>query len=330
LNIGSLIEPTTPDQYFAKSVALPPHLFSHVDQQRYSQSLNKLQSDTGWLGRIEDLIISANNDSLTSIFSAVSTTGNTLLMNGNSVNQYQVGVNGAVAINALNGKAFGSSAVSAAFKSIITTNQNQILCDQITSTVNRSISAQTALTSALGSKSPFSFFPTGNTLADQLQIVARIIKANQSLSTKRQVFFVALGGFDTHDHITTAHPQLMTLVGKALQAFLTAMDNLKLSQNVFTFTSSDFGRTLTSNGDGSDHGWGSHHFAFGGPIKSSKFIGKAPVLANKGPDDVGQGRLVPTTAFDQLAYAIGDWMGASSTDLATVIPNSSNFQPITL
>jgi uncharacterized protein (DUF1501 family) len=157
-----------------------------------------------------------------------------------------------------------------------------------------------------------------------------MIKANQTLGAKRQVFFVSLGGFDTHDHITTVHPQLMTLVGNAMSAFLTSIDNLNLSQNVLTFTSSDFGRTLTSNGDGTDHGWGSHHFVFGGPITKSKFIGIAPALANNGPDDVGQGRLVPTTAIDQLAYAIGSWLGASATDLASALPNSVNFSPINL
>jgi uncharacterized protein (DUF1501 family) len=108
------------------------------------------------------------------------------------------------------------------------------------------------------------------------------------------------------------------------------MDNLNLSKNVLTFTSSDFGRRLTSNGDGTDHGWGSHHFAFGGPITSSKFIGKAPVLSNNGPDDVGQGRLLPTTAFDQLAYAIGSWLGTSPTDLASVLPNSVYFDNLVL
>jgi uncharacterized protein (DUF1501 family) len=327
LNVGTLIEPTTRAQYLANSVALPPRLFSHIDQQKFSQSLTKLGT-SGWGGRLEDLLMSANTSST---FSAVSAAGNSLYLSGNSVGQYQVGTNGAVAINGLNGSPFGSSAVASALKSIITTNQNQIMSDQITSVVNRSISAQSLLSSTLGTTTPFgALFPTGNSLSSQLQIVARMIKANQTLGIKRQVFFVSLGGFDTHDHITTQHPQLMGLVGNALSAFLTAMDNLNLTQNVLTFTSSDFGRTLTSNGDGTDHGWGSHHFVFGGPITKSKFIGKPPALANNGPDDVGQGRLIPTTSNDQLAYAIGSWLGASSNDLATVLPNSVNFSPIAL
>jgi uncharacterized protein (DUF1501 family) len=327
LNIGTLIQPTTRSQYLANSVALPPRLFSHIDQQKFSQSLTYLET-SGWGGRLEDLIMSANSSST---FSAISVAGNSLYLSGNSVGQYQVGTNGAVAISALNGSPFGNSAVANALRSIITSNQNQIMSDQITSVVNRSISAQGVLNTALGSTTPFgNLFPTGNSLASQLQIVARMIKANQTLGAKRQVFFVSLGGFDTHDHITTVHPQLMTLVGNAMSAFLTSIDNLNLSQNVLTFTSSDFGRTLTSNGDGTDHGWGSHHFVFGGPITKSKFIGIAPALANNGPDDVGQGRLVPTTAIDQLAYAIGSWLGASATDLASALPNSVNFSPINL
>ncbi len=327
LNIGTLVQPTTKAQYLANSVPLPPRLFSHIDQQKFSQSLTNLQV-SGWGGQLESLLMSANTNSL---FSAISASGQALFLTGNSVSQYQVSTNGATAIGALSGSPFGSSSVAGALKSIITTPLNQPLSDQITTCVNRAISAQSTLTSAIGSATPFgSLFPSSNSLASQLQIVARIIKANQTLGTKRQVFFVSLGGFDTHDHITTIHPQLMAQVGDAVSAFQSALSSMGLLPNVFGFTSSDFGRTLTSNGDGTDHGWGSHHFAFGGPITTSKFIGVAPALANNGVDDVGQGRLIPTTAIDQLSMAIGSWMGVSGTDMATVLPNAKNFQALSL
>ena len=122
----------------------------------------------------------------------------------------------------------------------------------------------------------------------------------------------------------------MALVGGAISAFQSAVASMSLTSSVLTFTASDFGRTLTSNGDGTDHGWGSHHFVFGGPITTSKFVGAPPALANNGPDDVGQGRLIPTTSVDQLAYYMGTWFGASPSDLKTVLPNAQNFSAISL
>ena len=327
LNIGTLIQPTTKAQYMANSVPLPPRLFSHIDQQKFSQSLTNLEVD-GWGGQMESLLMSANSNSL---FSSISAAGQTLFLTGNSVTQYQVSSSGATAINALSGSPFGSSSVATALRSIISTPLNQPMSDQVTTTVNRAISAQSSLSTEIGSTTPFgALFPTGNSLASQLQIVARIIKANQAIGAKRQVFFVSLGGFDTHQHIATVHPQLMSQVGDAISAFQSSLINMNLLQNVFSFTASDFGRTLTSNGDGTDHGWGSHHFTFGGPTTTSKFIGTAPTLANNGVDDVGQGRLIPTTGMDQLAMAMGTWLGVSSTDMATVLPNSKNFHAIKL
>jgi uncharacterized protein (DUF1501 family) len=326
LNIGTLIQPTTKAQYLASSVSLPLRLFSHIDQQSFSQAITDPQL-TGWGGRLEDLLMSNNS---VSTFNAISASGNALFLSGNSTAQYQVSTNGPIAINALSGSPFGNSTVSSALKSIITTPINQIMGDQITAYASRSINAQGTLSSAIGSSTPFgTLFPTNNSLASQLQIVARIIKANQSLGIKRQVFFVSLGGFDTHDHISTVHPQLMATLGSAIASFQTAVASMSLTPNVFTFTSSDFGRTLTSNGDGSDHGWGSHQFAFGGPITASKFIGTPPALANNGPDDVGQGRLVPTTSNDQLAYSVGKWLGASDSDLKAALPNAQNFSVLT-
>ena len=326
LNIGTLIQPTTKAQYLANSVALPPRLFSHNDQQSYSQASINPQV-TGWGGRLEDLLMSNN---ATSTFNAVSASGHALFLSGSSTNQYQVSTNGPVAINALTGTPFGNSAVSSALRSIITTPPNQILSDQLSAYASRSINAQGILSSVIGSSTPFGItFPTNNSLASQLQIVARMIRANQSLGVKRQVFFVSLGGFDTHDHIATIHPQLMATLGSAIAAFQSAVASMNLTPNVLTFTSSDFGRTLTSNGDGTDHGWGSHQFAFGGPITSSKFIGTPPALANNGQDDLGQGRLIPTTSNDQLAYSIGKWLGASDSDLKTALPNAQNFSTLT-
>jgi hypothetical protein len=139
------------------------------------------------------------------------------------------------------------------------------------------------------------------------------------------VFFVGLGGFDLHDRLLTDHPPLLTQVADALAAFHQATVELGLSQNVTTFTASDFGRTLTSNGDGSDHGWGSHHFVLGGAVRGKRLHGTVPVWANNGPDDVGQGRLLPTTGVDQLAATLAGWFGVQPGDMTRVVPNITHY-----
>lgn len=322
LNIGTLVAPITKAQYTAGSVAVPPHLFSHIDQQKYSQTLLADEA-SGWGGRIEDLLMSNNS---TAAFSAISATGNAVFLTGQQALQYQVSTNGATAISGLGGYVYGSSAVGSALQSLITASSSNPMEDLIGAVTRRSISAQQQMGAALGTASPFTaLFPTGNSLASQLHVVARIINAHSTLGAGRQVFLVALGGFDTHTNIATAHPALMNTLGQALSAFHAATTQMALGANVITFTASDFGRTLTSNGNGTDHGWGGHHFLMGDAIQGGQILGTPPALANGGPDDVGQGRLIPTLGWDQLAASLGSWFGASNSALTTVLPNLANF-----
>ena len=151
-----------------------------------------------------------------------------------------------------------------------------------------------------------------------------MISTSNEVGAKRQVFFVSLGGFDNHDGLATIHPGLLTTVADALSAFYAATVELGVSNQVTSFTASDFGRTLTAN-DGSDHGWGSMHFMLGGAVNGGRYFGSAPVVANNGADDVGQGRLLPTTSVDQYAATLGKWFGISDTDLLTVLPNLVNW-----
>ena len=140
------------------------------------------------------------------------------------------------------------------------------------------------------------------------------------LETRRQVFFMSLGGFDTHAGQSGVHPALLTRLAAALQAFQAAMAELGVEDRVTTFTASDFGRTFTGT-DGSDHGWGGTHLILGGAVNGGRFYGTPPVIANNGPDNVGQGRLLPSTSVDQFAATLGRWFGISETDLLTVLPN---------
>jgi uncharacterized protein (DUF1501 family) len=327
LNVGPLVRPTSKAQYEARSVRLPPKLFSHNDQQSVWQTSNPEGAGSGWGGRMGDLLASGGPEST---FAAVSVRGNAVYLSGNSVVQYQVSSDGSVPINGIGNTLYGSGAAAQALRSLITqAPSNNIFELEHARVVERSIGADVKLRDALGNSTALStVFPDGG-LASQLRMVARMISARKQLGVKRQVFFVGVGGFDLHDNLLAQHPVLLAGVGGAMAAFDNEMVAMGVSNQVTAFTASDFGRTLTSNGDGSDHGWGGYHFVMGGAVKGKNFFGKAPILANNGPDDVGQGRMLPTMAVDQLAAKLATWMGVSDSDLKTVVPNIVNYDPAT-
>ncbi|MEO8080587.1 MAG: DUF1501 domain-containing protein [Caldimonas sp.] len=322
LNVGTLIQPTSKTEYTAKSVPLPPKLFSHNDQQSVWQSSAPEGAASGWGGRMGDLFVAANGNAT---FTCVNVSGNAVFLSGSTAVQYQVSTAGPVGFNGLTSPLFGSAACSTALRSLVTAPRTHLFENEYTRVAARSIDAGGALNAALaGAPAIATPFPAGNSLADQLKFVARMISTAGTTGTKRQVFFVSIGGFDTHDGLAAVHPGLLTSVAGALDAFYQSTVELGVADRVTTFTASDFGRTLTAN-DGSDHGWGSMHFVLGGAVQGGRFYGTPPVVANNGPDDVGQGRLLPSTGVDQMAATLGSWFGISDTELLGVLPNLSNY-----
>ena len=322
LNVGTLIQPTTKAQYLANSVPLPSKLFSHNDQQSEWQSSGAEGTTTGWGGRAEDIFVSANTNP---VFSCVNVYGNAVFLSGDASSQYQIGNTGAVALTAAS-SLFGSTAAATALRTIATAKSTHLLESDYSALMTQALSANQILTAALASAPTLTtVFPTSNSLADQLKMVAKMASVAKTLGVKRQVFFVALGGFDTHDNLATTHPTLLTAVAGAMSAFYTATVELGLASNITSFTASEFGRTLTVNNDGSDHGWGSMHFIVGGAVQGRQFYGTPPAVANNGADDVGQGRLLPTTSVDQYAATLGKWFGSTDAQLLKVLPNLVNF-----
>ena len=322
LNIGTLVQPTTKLQYNNRSAPLPPKLFSHNDQQSYWQSASPEGASSGWGGRMGDLFASGNGNAS---FTSISVAGNAVFLSGKSAVQYQVTTSGSVPVSGIKSPLFGSVACSAVLQSLMTSPRAHVFDNEYARVGKRSIDANDQLTSALSGTTLTTAFPTGNGLADQLKMVARLIAARGALGAKRQVFFVSIGGFDTHDSLLKVHPVLMSTIGDAVSAFYQATVDLGVANQVTTFTASDFGRTLSSNSDGSDHGWGSMHFVMGGGVKGKSFVGAAPVIANGGPDDVGQGRLLPGLAVDQLGGTLATWFGVSATDQAAILPSLPNY-----
>jgi uncharacterized protein (DUF1501 family) len=185
--------------------------------------------------------------------------------------------------------------------------------------VNRALSGAPALKAF-----PSSVEPTP--LWVQLRTVARLISQRTSLGMTRQVFFVGLGGFDTHDRQLADHGRLLDMLSRSIRAFSDAMVELGVSERVTLFTQSDFGRTLTSNGDGSDHGWGGTQFVVGGAVRGGRFFGEYPSLSMDGPEVLPfGGSVIPTVSADQYAATLAKWFGVPQQSLPSVAPNLENF-----
>lgn len=152
-----------------------------------------------------------------------------------------------------------------------------------------------------------------------------MIAARRSLGVTRQVFMVSMGGYDNHDGLIGRHEGLLAQLDFALDAFYRATLELGVADQVTTFTASDFGRTLSSNGDGSDHGWGGHHLILGGSVNGGRFFGRAPHVSVDTPDQVGRGRLLPTTSVDEYSATLASWLGVSLSDLPSIAPNIGRF-----
>ncbi|MEY3201688.1 MAG: hypothetical protein RIR70_1238 [Pseudomonadota bacterium] len=333
LNIGTLIQPTTKAQWLSQSVPLPPKLFSHNDQKSLWQSCSPEGASTGWAGRMGDFLADQNQQA---VFTCINADRNVVFMTGNRVKAYRVGSKGAVNIKAINGKLGGSAVCSQVLTELITGGTRDYVNsfrDEYAIVTERSINAGKLFNAAID-KYPAQENPPEeySKLDQQFEIVARAIKARGDLGVKRQVFFVQLGGFDTHDGLNQEHPELRGQVSRALERFYRATVEMGVADKVTTFTASDFGRSW-GNDDGSDHGWGSHHFVLGGAVKGGQYLGKAPEIFTGtaaelkvgGADDVGYGRLLPSTSVEQLGATLAKWMGVSDADIATVFENINNW-----
>ena len=338
LNVGPLIKPTSRNDFNSPDRSthpLPPQLMSHNDQASVWQSQAGEGSSVGWGGNLGDLAMSGNGNSL---FTCISATGNGVFLSGDSAVQYQISRAGPVPITAVtegpNGMRTGDAVArqaGALLRELITEPRAHVLENEYNRITRRAIEAEAQLSSALGQVSLTTPFPDGNTLADELQIVARTIGARHALGNKRQVFLVSLGGFDLHDGLIEKQPALLRKVSEAISAFHQATVEMGVANQVTTFTASDFGRALSSNGNGTDHGWGGHHFIVGGAVRGKAIYGTPPPVsigntaAAADQWHIGQGRLIPSTSVDQYAATLARWFGVAEDELNGILPNLRNF-----
>ena len=358
-NTGPLLAPTTLLQYQNRSVPLPPQLFSHSDMQTHWQTMRPdLPADTGWGGRMADVFRTAASGLL-----PVSTSlgGGNIFMKGDLVSAYSVTPikykNGLIdpasriartasADISWNWTGSGSNRYPQdVFVNNINDVRTNLLERQYAGIHKASLDVGAFVTNAMydvnGSTytlkySPPGTWPTGNRLAAQLHSVAAMIGARQALGVKREIFFVSLGGFDNHGDqfgtngntktlLSGKHFDLLRTLDEALNVFYRSTDSMGVANNVTTMTMSDFGRTLRSNGQGSDHGWGGHQLVLGGAVNGGRIVGDFAMPALGNSVDVGEGRLLPAIASDAYIATLASWMGATPTELATIVPNLSRF-----
>ncbi len=372
-NMGTLVYPMTKAEFSSGSVPRPPQLFSHSDQvTQWQTSIPDLLPTSGWGGRMADILHSYNpqDAGLDVLPTCVTLVGANTFQVGASVQEYSVGTGGIVGLTNPSNPASAVAARKALQNSILGLEKSQSnhYLTNYAKALEHSVDTGSALSAGLSSTQMPSYWTTaanwsktatidqvvtpngGSTfnsgLMAQLRMVAKIIEAgyrqsgvSNGLGMKRQIFFVQVGGYDTHTNQTDganpilgSHANLLAEVSQCIHSFQRAMvaigtqyADANFVNRVTSFTASDFGRTFPSNGGGSDHGWGTHSIVVGGAVDGQKTYGNFPTLTVGGPDDTSTGRWIPTTAVDQYAATLAKWIGITPANMATVFPNLSRF-----
>lgn len=323
-NVGPLMVPTTRAQLQARSVPLPANLYSHSDQQGAWQSaLVDAPARHGWGGRLLERLVASEAPNRG--YCDVSLAGGNIWQGGDrGLAPYRVSSGGDFGFDFYDPK--GSDPLSAAINSVLGESRSDPFEQTWLSMMARSIDNQRILSGALQASTLRTAFP-GTGLGRQLQMAARLIAARGQLGVPRQCFFASIGGFDTHgDDQLQRQNELLGEIAGAVAAFQAAMVELGVTRDVTLFTASDFGRTFASNGQGTDHGWGAHHWVVGGAVQGGRVVGRFPELAIGGPDDAGhQGNWVPGVSIDQMGAELGRWFGADAGLLDEVFPRLRHF-----
>ena len=323
-NVGPLREPTNRALIDANAVELPARLFSHNDQQSTWMSFAPEGSQRGWGGSFGDAAVQAGAN-LDNIFSQISLAGNSVFLTGDLVSPYQISPDGVPDIRLVDaaGEQLGAILrdhfISAGSDRSNLFERDYIELSQVSQAANATLDQ--ALQGGVELSTPFPASPLGA----QLHAVAQTMGVRDRLGASRQVFLVGMGGFDTHSDQSTDLPGLQQDIGDSIAAFYTATEELGIANEVTTFSAADFGRTLTVNGDGSDHGWGGHHFVVGGGVRGGDIYGDIPVAALGHEQDAGNGRLIPSVSVEQFAAPLGSWFGLDQQQLNAALPGLANF-----
>ena len=331
-NVGSLIEPMNLSEYNSGAKSIPQGLFSHPDHQVHWQTLVpevRGSSPKGWGGRMAEVMANLGANTVSNIGMNISLSGTNVLQTGLSTVPYITNPKGIVELKNYS----QDPTLNLAVDNLLSNHYNNVYASTLAKANRNSIDAAVAFKDALDNlASPFDPTVLKNTLgadysqtSSRLAMIPKIMQARTALNMDRQIFFVERGGCDHHQEVMNAQAALFIEINKAIEIFWEEIKSLGLEDNVVLYTASDFGRTLTSNGNGTDHAWGGNHFVIGGKVNGGQIFGEFPVLATGSNYDIGRGRLLPTTSVDAYMAELAGWFGVPQSEMTTVIPNINNF-----
>ena len=332
-DVGALIEPTNRASMDAGNVVLPARLFSHNDQQSTWMSFGVEGVREGWGGKFASAAHASDPNSA-AVFMALTASSPDVFLASEDIGAYALTSSGAQSINlvanrGLLGRSDGHDSartkLNAHLRAEGLSSENLFMRDILNIGSNALDNAE-VLNLALEQLQPLTTVFPNTSFGRQLRVVAETIAIQQALNVSRQVFYVTIGGFDTHSSQATRLPGLLTQLSQGMALFKSALTEINMWNNVTTFTMSDFGRTVIDNGDGTDHGWGSHQLAMGGAVSGGQIYGDVTdhdVDSDRYTET--RGRLIPTTSVEQYAATLGRWFGLDAGELNAALPNLRNF-----
>ncbi|XBQ16000.1 MAG: DUF1501 domain-containing protein [Oceanicaulis sp.] len=333
-NVGPLVRPTDRRQYQDRAVDLPPRLFSHNDQQSVWQANAPEGARFGWGGLFADAALASGANPGANAFTTVSTSGDSLFLTGERTAPFNLGSRGPTQIRELRDaerRRDRSDANEQAYQrlrrhfSAADYRGNNLIARDVAAIMGTSLESNEAFLEAVAQPPVLGTDFPASRLGGQLRVIAETIAIRARLGVGRQVFFAATGGYDTHSNQVQSMPALLAELDAAITAFQSSMEYLGADRDVTLFTGSDFGRTFAINGDGTDHGWGGHHFVVGGAVNGGNIFGDPPPPGFDHAWDAGRGRLIPGLSVDQYAASLGSWFGLSGPELEAALPNLRNF-----
>ncbi len=328
-NVGTLTEPITKAQYLNNSVRVPIGLFSHADQiQQWQTSLPQSRSARGWGGKMADILSSMNDNQ--NISMNVSLSGTNVFQAGNNTIEYAItnSKNGSVGINVMESQKSNDQILAGCVNSLMGQQYQDIYKKTFVDKIKHSVGSHKEFSSAIEEIGTFSSQFSNNDVSLNMQMIAKTIAARKTLRMKRQTFFVLYGGWDHHDEVLNNQVNMLGVVSKALGEFQATMEELNIADKVTTFTISDFGRSLASNSNGTDHGWGGNAIVMGGSVNGKKIYGEYPSLASDSAQEFGNGILLPTISTDEYFAELAMWLGVQNNNLTDILPNLENFHNI--
>ena len=326
-NVGTLVQPTSRSAY-DNGANLPFGLFSHADQDKqWLTSIPQSNAATGWGGRLADMVQSANTNQ--NISMNISLAGKNIFQLGQQASEYSIlpTGNGSIGIAGFDETDPFFQIRTSAVKSLLENQYQDVFKQTYADVVRASQNTHELFSQAVGDSTINTNF-SNTELSQSLKMVARTIKVRQALGAKRQTFFIRFDGWDHHDELTNNHNAMLGVLSKAMSEFQASLEEINVQDCVTTFTVSDFARTLVSNGNGTDHGWGGNVMVMGSQVKGKDLYGDYPSLALNSDRMLEGGVTIPTISTDEYFAELARWYGVPNSDLTDLFPNLGNFYDV--